>query len=147
MFRRILVGDNERVLVIRKRRFAGILEPGERWKFTLGQGVELVRCKVSELVYSGEWADTIANSYPEVAARFFVVVKTSDTQVAAVYLNERLARVIGPSMRVLYWKGAMNVTFDLIDVGAQPEVPARFVPSLVRLGTQSGATVRRDRAG
>ena len=38
MLRRILLGDNERVLVIRKRRFAEILEPGERWIFTLAPG-------------------------------------------------------------------------------------------------------------
>ena len=31
MFRRILVGDNERVLLIRKKRFADILAPGEYW--------------------------------------------------------------------------------------------------------------------
>jgi hypothetical protein len=55
MLRRILIGDNERVLVIRKRRFAEILEPGERWMFTLGQGVELERYNVRDLVYSGEW--------------------------------------------------------------------------------------------
>jgi hypothetical protein len=29
MFRRILVGDYDLVFVIRKRRFAGILPPGE----------------------------------------------------------------------------------------------------------------------
>ena len=46
MFRRILVGDNERVLLIRKRRFADILAPGEYWIFTLGRGVELERYNI-----------------------------------------------------------------------------------------------------
>ena len=50
MLRRILIGDNERVLVIRKRRFAEILEPGERWIFTLAQEIELERCNVRDLV-------------------------------------------------------------------------------------------------
>src|SRR6478736_9975923 len=108
MFRRILIGDNERVLVIRKRRFGEILEPGERWMFTLGRGIELDRRNVRELVYSGEWADYIANSRPEVAERFFTVVETSEAQVALVCLDGRLARVIGPSSRVLFWKGAVN---------------------------------------
>jgi len=31
MLRRILVGDQERVLVIRKGRFERILDPGEYW--------------------------------------------------------------------------------------------------------------------
>jgi hypothetical protein len=62
MLRRILVGDNERVLVIRKRRFAEILEPGERWIFTLAQEIELERYNVRDLVYAGEWADYIVSS-------------------------------------------------------------------------------------
>src|SRR5215472_16312367 len=106
MLRRILIGDNERVLVIRKRRFAEILGPGVRWMFTLGQGLELERYNVRELVYSGEWAEYIANSHPETAARCFTVVETSDAEVAVVYVDGRLARVIGPSNRVLFWGGA-----------------------------------------
>jgi regulator of protease activity HflC (stomatin/prohibitin superfamily) len=139
MLRRILIGDNERVLVIRKRRFAEILEPGERWMFTLGRGVQLESRNVRELVYGGEWADYIANSRPDVAARCFTVVETSDAQVAVVYLDGRLARVIGPSSRVLFWKGAVNVTFERIDVRAKPEVPAGMLPALARLGRESAA--------
>src|SRR5215472_7184583 len=123
MLRRILIGDNERVLVIRKRRFAEILEPGERWMFTLGQGIELLRYNVSGLVYSGEWADYIANSRPEIATRCFTVVETSESEVAVVYMDGRLARVITPSARMLFWKGPVNVTFERIDVRANPEVP------------------------
>lgn len=138
MYRRILIGDNERVLVIRKRRFAGFLGPGERWMFTLG--VALERYNVRELVYAGEWADTIANSRPDVALQFFTIVETSDVQVAVVYLDGRLARVIGPSSRVLFWKGPVNVTFERIDVRANPEVPAAMLPALARLGRESAAT-------
>jgi len=138
MIRRILIGDNERVLAIRKRRFAGILGPGERWLF--GRKIELKTCNVRDLVFSDEWADYIANRLPEVAARYFTVVATSASQVAVVYLDGRLVRVIAPATRVLFWKGAVNVTFELIDVVAEPEVPARLLPALVRLGSQSAAT-------
>ena len=46
MFRRVLVGDNERVILVRNKRFAEILAPGEYWIFTLGRGVELERHNV-----------------------------------------------------------------------------------------------------
>jgi len=140
MLRRILIGDNERVLVTRKRRFAEILEPGEQWIFTLGQGIELERHNVRQLVYSGEWADYIAKSRTDVATRFFTVVETSDVQVALVYLDRRLARVVAPSSRVLFWKGTVSVTFELIDVRSNPEVPASLLPTLARLGRESGVT-------
>ena len=112
MLRRILIGDNERVLVIRKRRFAEILEPGERWIFTLAQEIELERYNVRDLVYAGEWADYIVNSRSGIATRSFTVVETSDAQVAVVYLDGRLARVIGASNRVLFWKGPVSSTFS-----------------------------------
>jgi regulator of protease activity HflC (stomatin/prohibitin superfamily) len=141
MLRRILIGDNERVLVIRKRRFAEILEPGERWMFTLGREIELQRINVRDfLVYAGGWADYIASSRPEIAGRYFTIVEASEGQVAVVYLDGRLARVIGPSERVLFWKGSVNVKFERIDVRANPEVPALLLPSLARLGRESGVT-------
>jgi regulator of protease activity HflC (stomatin/prohibitin superfamily) len=140
MLRRVVVGDQERVLVLRKKRFADILGPGEYWMFTLGQGIETLRVTVQGLVFAGEWADTIVNARPELAARYFTVVETGDAQVAPVYLDGKLARVVGPSTRVLFWKGAVEVTFELIDARAEPEVPARLLYSLVRLGRESLAT-------
>jgi regulator of protease activity HflC (stomatin/prohibitin superfamily) len=140
MLRRIFIGDNERVLVIRNRRFAEILGPGERWMYTLGQGMEFERYNVRDLVYAGEWADYIANVRPEVAARFFTVVETSDVEVAIVYLDGRLARVIAPSNRALFWKGPVKVTFQRIDVRADLEVPATLLPALGKLGRESAVT-------
>jgi hypothetical protein len=140
MLRRILIGDNERVLVIRKRRFVEILEPGERWIFTLAQEIELKRYNVRDLVYAGEWADYMVSSRSDIAARSFTIVETSDVQVAVVYLYGRLARVIGPSNRVLFWKGPVNVTFERIDVRENPEVPVLLLPSLARLGRESAVT-------
>ena len=55
-------------------------------------------------------------------------------------LDGRLARVIPPSSRVLYWKGAIHVTFELIDVRNEPEAPVRLLPGLARLGRESGVT-------
>jgi hypothetical protein len=61
-------------------------------------------------------------------------VQTSDAEVALVYLDGRPARVIGPANRVLFWKGPVNVTFDRIEVRANPEVPTLLLPALARLG-------------
>jgi hypothetical protein len=118
MFRRILVGDNERVFVIRKRRFAGILAAGEYWIFTLGRGVELERHNDRELILSSEWTDTLARQFPELAARHFTLIETGESQVAI---------------------------FALIDVRAEPEVPTWLVSALARLGENRAALVTHRR--
>ena len=105
MLRRVLVGDNERVLVIRKGRFERILAPGEYWVFR-GLDVVLERYNVRALVFAGEWADYHRRiQRPDLAAEYFTVVETRDSQAAVVYLNGRVSRVIGPGKRVLYWRG------------------------------------------
>src|SRR5689334_15314040 len=137
MLRRILVGDNELVFVIRKRRFADILGPGEYWMFTLGRGIELERYNTRTQILTSAWNDNLVRQQPDLTARYFVVIETNASQVAVVYLNGRLSRVLPPSDRAIYFRGAIEVTFEVIDVHAEPEVPARLLPSLARLGRES----------
>ena len=135
MIRRIIVGDNERVVLIRKRRFESILEPGVYWVFGAGVEAEAHSTRYPEL--SSEWGDFIATQRPEVAAAHFTVVETGDCDVAVVSFDGKLARVVGPGQRVLFWRAAVEVTFERIDVVAEPEVPTRLVAPLARLGQAS----------
>jgi regulator of protease activity HflC (stomatin/prohibitin superfamily) len=137
MFRRIVVGDHERVLATRKRRFETILEPGVYWIFTGFRGVGFERHNTRDLLFASEWMATLANQHRDLADRHFTVVETSESQVAIVYLDGRLARVIAPASRVMYWRTAVAVTFTLIDVRAEPEVPSALLASLARLGRES----------
>ena len=138
--RRILVGDQGRVLLIRNERFEEILGPGEYWVWTLGRKIEAETYNVRSLVFDNPWADYLAKERPEVAARYFTVVETGDAQVAVVYLDGKLARVVGPGKRVLFWKGPVAVTARVIDVREQPEAPAEMLAALARLGPAAPVT-------
>src|ERR1017187_9918577 len=114
MFRRVLVGDNERVLVIRKKRLADILGPGEYWLSTWN--VTLETYSVKTLMFQGDWTETIVNLRGDLAERYFTVVATTSTQMAVIYVAGKPNSVMGPSGRMLFWKGASPVTFEMIDV-------------------------------
>lgn len=140
MLRRILVGDNERVLLIRKRRFADILGPGEYWILALGRNIEVERFNTRELVFASDWSDYLVKERPQLVSRYFTAIETADSQVAVVYLDGRLARVIAPGKRVQLWRGSVDVTFELIDALNSPEAPARLLAPLWRLGRESLVT-------
>lgn len=131
----MIVGDNERVVLIRKRRFESILMPGAYWVFGAGVEGEAHNTRYPEL--TSEWADFIATQRPETVAAHFTVVETGDSEVAVVYFDGKLARVVGPGKRVLYWRASAEVTFERIDGVAEPEVPARLVAPLARLGREA----------
>jgi regulator of protease activity HflC (stomatin/prohibitin superfamily) len=133
LVRRILVGDQERVLLIRKGRFERILDPGEYWVRAPGTGIETHN--VREVQFASPWADYLAKERREVAARYFTIVETNDAEVAVVFLDGKLALTVAPGKRMLFWRGPMEATARVIAVKEQPEVPAELLEALVRLGS------------
>jgi len=137
MYRRVVVGDVERAVVIRRRRFERILEPGEYRLFGLGLEIETHKTASPEFV--SEWADFLATQRKDVAEKYFTIVETGDAEVAVVSFDGKVVRVIGPAERVLFWKGATEVAFERFNVVAEPEVPARLIGPLSRMGLRSQA--------
>lgn len=134
MLRHIVVGDNERVFLIRKRRFEDILAPGDYW--IVGLGLELERHDIRQVMVHSQWTDFLVKNRWELVSRCFTVVETTDTQVAIVYFDDKVSRVVGPGSRALFWRGPVEVTYDVIDVQASPQAPALLVPALARLGAR-----------
>jgi regulator of protease activity HflC (stomatin/prohibitin superfamily) len=132
MFRRIIVGDNERVVLIRKRRFQKILGPGEYWLFA--PGLEVIIYDLSEPIFASDWTNYLVNERQDIVSTYFDLVETSDSQVAVVYVDGKFNRILGPGVRVLYWRGLVKITWESIDVRSEPEVPRRLLPAVVRSG-------------
>jgi regulator of protease activity HflC (stomatin/prohibitin superfamily) len=141
MFRRVLVGDNERVIVIAKRRFREILGPGEHWLWTFGRSIALEYHNVRDIVFMSEWADYLAKERPDVVSRLFHVVETNDSQVAVIFLDNKVDRVIGPARRALFWRGPVSVAAELFDARNDIEPPARLVPALARIAREACVTL------
>ncbi len=138
MLRRVLVGDKERVFLIRKGRFEDILAPGEYW--IAGFGVVLERHNTHEYVLVSEWTDFLVRERWALVSRYFTPVETGDAEVAVVYFNDKVTRVVGPGERILFWKGPVEVTYDLINARENAQVPPILVPAILRLGRESQAT-------
>jgi len=138
LWKRILVGDQERALVTRNGRFSTILTPGEHTLFVSPfERLEVETHKTRDLLFQGAWADYLAKERPDVAAEHLVVVETRDTEVALVYADAKLFKVLAPAKRLVLWRGWAEITAEVINVIDRPEVPAEKVPVLERLGRES----------
>ena len=141
LWKRIIVGDQERALVSKNGRFGGIFTPGEYRLFTTpGVSLDVEKYNVRELVFQSTWADYLAKERPDIAERHFTRVETNDLQVAMVYVDRKLFKVMLPAKRLLFWRGAAEVTAEVVNVIDEPEVPAQKLPALERLGKESLTT-------
>lgn len=140
MFRKLFIGDQERVLVLKKGRFHNILGPGEH--LLIGLGFTTVKFLVRDLFFENEWANFLHKQRPDVAEEHFVTVETSDSQVAVIFLDGKLSRVLQPGRRLMFWRGSVSITARVIDVKAENEVPRDLQITLQRLGsvTVTGAS-------
>jgi regulator of protease activity HflC (stomatin/prohibitin superfamily) len=60
------------------------------------------------------------------------VIELTESEAGLVYKNGKLAGVLGPGKRQLYWKGPIEVKVEKINVSQDLEVPARVAKLLAR---------------
>jgi hypothetical protein len=113
----ISVRPQERALVARNHHLISILTPGRYRIFTLpGVCLEVERHNVADLVLRSKWADYLVRHLPRLAEQHFICVQTNDVQVAMVYTDGQLFKVLTPSSRILIWRDAAEVSAEVVDV-------------------------------
>jgi regulator of protease activity HflC (stomatin/prohibitin superfamily) len=139
-WKRIFVGDQERVLVSKDGRFTAILEPGAYTIFVRPfQTLGLEKYNVRDLVFQSTWADFLVKERPAIVDRFFTLVETTDDEVAIISVDRKLYKVLAPGKRMLFWRGA-DVSAKVVNVVDSPELPDSSLAALERLGRESLVT-------
>lgn len=140
LIRRVLVGDREHALIVRRGRFDQILSPGAYWIFGLGVEVEKFATGAGNEWFFSRWTDFLVKERPAIVEKFFAVVETGDAEMAAVFFDGKLGRPVGPGSRLLFWRGASTVTAEVYNTKVNPEVPAALVGPLARFGKDAQIT-------
>jgi regulator of protease activity HflC (stomatin/prohibitin superfamily) len=126
------------------------LEPGVHYALDALKRVTVEVFDVAEPLFAHRLADFFVKEYAQDVARLFAMIETGADEVAAVYANGRFAGLIGPERRVLYWKGIVDVTAEVVNIGEQFEVAPRIAKALVadagknRLRVDANAVFSRE---
>jgi regulator of protease activity HflC (stomatin/prohibitin superfamily) len=130
-FKRITIAQHERGLVFRNRSFETILEPGVHWLFNpfVRIDVQVYDLSVPEFEHP-RVAFLVAESRATIE-RYFEIVELTDREVGVVYKQGRVAGVLAPGKRQLYWKGPFDVRVVRYDLG-ELELPRELAQLLVR---------------
>jgi regulator of protease activity HflC (stomatin/prohibitin superfamily) len=135
LFKRISVGDRERVLVTRNGRFESILKPGDHVIVTAPfTKIETETYQLRDVIFTSPWADFLVKERPAAVEDNFRVVETGDSEVAMIFINKALAKVLGPGKRALLWRDAAELAVEIVNTVDAPEVPKVHLAALERLG-------------
>lgn len=142
--KRVVIGDAERGLVYRNRRFERVLAPGvHRIRDPLNR-VEVRTVPIAVPEYTGSDVDVLIARLGAHLAETFVLADIGTDEVGLVLKNGKLEDVLAPGTRRLYWRGLVDVAVQRLSLADGLELPRDVFARLRQLGTLSRVAVTAD---
>ncbi len=130
--KRVTIAQHERGLEFRNRSFKTILEPGVYRIFDPLKRTEVQVYDLSVPEFEHARVDFFVRDARPTVERYFTIVELGDREVGVVYKNGRVAGLLAPGKRHLYWRGPIEVGVEKYDIAKEFELPKELAKVLVR---------------
>jgi regulator of protease activity HflC (stomatin/prohibitin superfamily) len=130
MLKRVKVALHERALVYRERNFERVLGPGKYWLY--GRGLEVKVYDVTQPELDLPRVDVLLAEARDTLAPHVQIVELADREVGLVYKQDRLAGILSPGSRQLYWRGPVKVRVEVRDITQEYALDAGIARVLAR---------------
>ena len=130
--KRIAIAQHERSLLFRDKSFKTILEPGVYRTFDPLKRVEVQVYDLTVPEFEHAHIDFLLTEARATVEKYFSIVEIGDREVGLVYKNDKIAGVLAPGKRQIYWRGPIEVRVEKTDVSTDFELPKRLASVLVR---------------
>lgn len=133
--KRIVVGDGERGLLYRNRRFERVLAPGVYRMFDPLNRIEVVLHGIAQAEYAGRDAETLVAALGDRVGDVFTVADVGTDEVGLLSRDGKLVDVLAPGTRKLYWKGVVRTDVETVALAQGLELDAGVARRLRQLGS------------
>lgn len=130
--KRIVIAQHERGLYLKDRSVEKILEPGVYWIEDFLSRTKVEVFSLTQAEFDHPLVDVLVKDQPALVAKYFQVIELGEREVGLVYKNGKLANVLAPATRQLYWRGPIDVRVDVVAIGEDFEVPRNKVDLIAR---------------
>jgi len=131
MFRKFYVKKDERALLFRKGDFVKILNAGDYTFFDPLKRLSIEKFALAKTHFDHRLADYLLKVESEVAASEFNVIELGADESGLRYENGVLVEVLAPNTRRLYWKGYIDVRFEIVNISENFTVSKALLPKLI----------------
>jgi regulator of protease activity HflC (stomatin/prohibitin superfamily) len=128
---KFIVRKHERGLLFKDADFVEFLMPGTYRCYGVRNRYSAERFDISQPAFEHRLVNYLVEAERAEVDRLFEVVETGADEVAMVYHNERVAAVLGPAERKLYWKGVVSTRVERFDLNEGLALTARAAKRLM----------------
>ena len=129
-YKRIVIGEHERGIEMRNKRFQAVLGPGVYNLIDpLGRSQVQVY-DLSQVVFEHPQLDTLLQGRGAELREHLQVVEIGSRQVGLVYQDGRLSALLAPETRTVYWGGPVEVRVEVQDIAEDFRLPRRLAIQL-----------------
>ncbi|MEM9531812.1 MAG: slipin family protein [Pseudomonadota bacterium] len=140
---KVVIADFERGLKFKNRRLVAVLAPGvHRWFSRLGENIEVRVMDVTVGRVELPRIEYLVRYAPESVATQFEVVVLGAHELGLIYLNGRLHGLAYPGTAQVFWKEAMDLKVQRVDLSGSLDV----APGLLQEVLHSDLTLADKRA-
>jgi hypothetical protein len=132
IIKRTTIAQYERALVWKNKRFVGVMGPGAHWIVTPFDQVELQTYDLNLPEFEHPRIDLLLREARATMEKYFHIVELADTEAGFVYKDGRLAGVLAPGKRQLYWRSSVGIRVERVDISSAADLGANVEKLLVR---------------
>ena len=139
LYTRIEIAESERGLLFRRGSFERVLDPGVHRIPSLTSEVRVDRFAITNPVFQHPLGEFLVKTHPELREERFEVFELGDAEVGLVYVDDKLAGIVPPASRRIFWRGLHEVRVEVQDISEDFTVPAGKAAALghLRVGDRS----------
>ena len=144
LWKTVVIGDNERGLEFRDKRFERVLTPGV---YRIARGFAQRDVRVYDLgavEYASKDVDTLIERLGTRLDEHFVLADIGVDEAGMLMYNGKLIDVLAPGTRKLYWRRANGIAVERVALGEGLEVPVAIAKRLRQLGSLAKVAIGID---
>ncbi|MFO1350084.1 MAG: slipin family protein [Gammaproteobacteria bacterium] len=131
-YKRVVIAKHERGLLFRDRSFERFLTPGVYRFFDPFNRLSVERYDLAIPEFNHARADMLIKEHGAACAQHLQIVELGERQAGLVYKNDKLAGILAPGARQLYWKGPVTVRVDAVEVADNARIPRELAVLLIK---------------
>ena len=116
LFKRFIVKQRTRVLLIKNGKLIRILEPGNHVVFLYPfANWKTETHNLRNLAFRSRSAYEMFEGKGDLMRRYFNIIETNNSQLAMISVNGTLNQVLLPSRRALFWRDGSSIDVEYVD--------------------------------